>query len=155
LLPLVVLFAAAGADDTSIAIARTATMRFSILGIVSIGTLLVTGIVNTFYLAGSVAALRGTDYGRLLLIKIALFLAMVAFATVNRFWLTPQLVQQASIAASRDALRRLRRNAAIEVLAGAIILGIVAVLGTMPPGLHQHATQPSSDTDRTHRHEHI
>ena len=155
LLPLIVLFAAAGADDTSIAIARTATTRFSILGIVSVGTLLVTGIVNTFYLAGSVAALRGTDYGRLLLIKIALFLAMVAFAAVNRFWLTPQLVQQASIAASRDALRRLRRNAAIEVLAGAIILGIVAVLGTMPPGLHQHATRPSSDTDRTHQHEHI
>ena len=104
LLPLIVLFAAAGADDASLAMARTATARFSILGIVSVGTLLVTGIVNTYYLAGSVPALLHTDYGRLLLIKIALFLAMVAIATVNRFQLTPQLLQQASIAASRDAL---------------------------------------------------
>ena len=118
LLPLIALFAAAGADDASLKMARTATTRFSILGIVSVGTLLVTGIVNTYYLAGSLPALYGTDYGRLLLIKIALFLAMVAIAAVNRFRLTPRLVQEASIAASRDALRRLRRNAAIEALAG-------------------------------------
>ncbi len=143
LLPLIVLFAAAGADDASLAMARAATARFSILGIVSVGTLLVTGIVNTYYLAGSVPALLHTDYGRLLLIKIALFLAMVAIATVNRFRLTPQLLQQASIAASREALRRLRRNAAIEALAGAIIIAIVAALGTMAPAIHaahQHPT---------------
>jgi putative copper resistance protein D len=102
LLPLIVLFAAAGADDASLAMARTATVRFSILGIVSVGTLLATGIVNTFYLAGSVPALLHTEYGRLLLIKIVLFLAMVAIAAINRFQLTPQLLQQASIAASRD-----------------------------------------------------
>ena len=94
LLPLIVLFAAAGADDASLAIARTATARFSILGIVSVGTLLVTGIVNTYYLAGSVPALLHTDYGRLLLIKIALFLAMVAIAAVNRLRLTPKLLQR-------------------------------------------------------------
>jgi putative copper resistance protein D len=143
LLPLIVFFAAAGADDASLAMARTATTRFSILGIVSVGTLLVTGIVNTYYLAGTVPALLHTDYGRLLLIKIALFLAMVAIATVNRFRLTPELLQQASIATSRDALRRLRRNAAIEALAGATVIAIVAALGTMAPAIHaahQHPT---------------
>ena len=114
LLPLIVLFAAADADDASLAMARAATTRFSTLGIISVGTLLVTGIVNTYYLTGGVPALLHTDYGRLLLIKIALFLAMVAIAAVNRFRLTPQLLQQNNIPASRDALRRLRRNAAIE-----------------------------------------
>jgi putative copper resistance protein D len=158
LLPLIVLFAAAGADDASLAIARTATARFSILGIVSVGTLLATGIVNTFYLAGSVAALFHTDYGRLLLIKIALFLAMVAIATVNRFRLTPQLVQQASIAASRDALRQLRRNAAIEALAGAIVIAIVAALGTMPPAIHaahQHPTYEAVPANAAFVHIHL
>ena len=143
LLPLIVLFGAAGADDASLAMARTATTRFSILGIASVGTLLATGIVNTYYLAGSVPALLHTNYGRLLLIKIALFLAMVAIATVNRFRLTPRLLQQASIAASRDALRQLRRNAAIEASAGAVVIAIVAALGTMPPAIHaahQHPT---------------
>jgi putative copper resistance protein D len=158
LLPLIVLFAAAGTDDASLAIARTATTRFSILGIVSVGTLLVTGIVNTYYLAGSVPALLHTDYGRLLLIKIALFLAMVAIATVNRFRLTPQLLQQASVAASRDALRQLRRNAAIETLAGATIIAIVAALGTMPPAIHaahQHPTYEAVPADAAFVHIHL
>ncbi len=158
LLPLIVLFAAAGVDDASLKMARTATTRFSILGIVSVGTLLATGIVNTYYLAGSLPALYGTDYGRLLLIKIALFLAMVAIAAVNRFRLTPRLVQQASIAASRDALRRLRRNAAIEALAGAIVIAIVAALGTMAPAIHaahQHPTYEAVPADAAFVHIHL
>jgi putative copper resistance protein D len=158
LLPLIVLFAAAGADDASLKMARTATTRFSILGIVSVGTLLVTGIVNTYYLAGSVPALLHTDYGRLLLIKIALFLAMVAIATVNRFRLTPRLLQQNNITASRGALRRLRRNAAIEVLAGAMVIAIVAALGTMPPAIHaahQHPTYGAVPADAAFVHIHL
>jgi len=158
LLPLIVLFVAAGADDASLAIARTATARFSIVGIASVGTLLATGIINTFYLAGSVPALLHTDYGRLLLIKIALFLAMVAIAAVNRLRLTPALLQQASIAASRDALRQLRRNAAIEVLAGAIVIAIVAALGTMPPAIHaahQHPTYEAVPADAAFVHIHL
>jgi putative copper resistance protein D len=158
LLPLIALFAAAGADDASLAIARTATARFSILGIVSVGTLLVTGIVNTYYLAGSVPALLHTDYGRLLLIKIALFVAMVAIAAVNRFRLTPRLLQQASIASSYDALRQLRRNAAIEALAGAIVIAIVAALGTMAPAIHaahQHPTYGAVPADAAFVHIHL
>jgi putative copper resistance protein D len=159
LVPLIVLFAAAAdADDASLAIARTATARFSILGIVSVGTLLATGIVNTYYLAGSVPTLLHTDYGRLLLIKIALFLAMVAIAAVNRLRLTPQLLQQASIAASRDALRQLRRNAAIEALVGAIVIAIVAALGTMPPAIHaahQHPTYGPVPADAAFVHIHL
>ena len=156
LLPLIMLFA--GADDASLAMARAATARFSILGIVSVGTLLVTGIVNTYYLAGSVPALLHTDYGRLLLIKIALFLAMVAIATVNRFRLTPQLLLETSIAASRDALRQLRRNAAIEALAGAIIIAIVAALGTVVPAIHaahQHPTYEAVPADAAFVHIHL
>jgi putative copper resistance protein D len=156
--PLIVLFTAAGADDASLAMARTATTRFSILGIASVGTLLATGIINTFYLAGSVPALLHTDYGRLLLIKIALFLAMVAIAAVNRLLLTPQLLQEANIAASRNALRRLRRNAAIEVLAGATVIAIVAALGTMPPAIHaahEHPTYGAVPADAAFVHIHL
>ena len=97
-----------------------------------------TGSINTWYLAGSIPALADTDYGRLLLIKVALFLAMVAIAAVNRFWLTPRLVRDASANATRDVLRQLRRNTVIEVVIGAIIIAIVAVLGITPPGLHAH-----------------
>jgi putative copper resistance protein D len=158
LLPLIVLLAAADADDASLAIARIATRRFSVLGIVSVGTLLATGIVSTYYLAGSVPALLHTNYGRLLLIKIALFLAMVAIAAVNRFQLTPRLLQGPSIAASREALRKLRRNAAIEALAGAAVIAIVAALGTMPPAIHaahQHPTYAAVPADAAFVHIHL
>jgi len=142
LLPLALLLAAAGHDPASVAIARVATLRFSTVGIGSVGTLLVTGSINTWYLAGSVSALTETDYGRLLLAKIALFLVIVAIAVVNRLRLTPRLVHDASAAGSAAALRQLRRNTAIEVALGAAIIAVVAVLGTSPPGfealIHAH-----------------
>jgi putative copper resistance protein D len=132
LVPLAIVLGAAKDTSSALAVARTATLRFSTLGVVSVGTVLVTGIVNTFELTGSWAALFGTVYGRLLLVKIALFLAMLAIAAVNRMRLTPQLV--AGGAAAGPALRQLRVNALTEAVIGALILLIVAVLGTLPPG---------------------
>jgi hypothetical protein len=105
------------------------------LGIVSVGTLLATGIVNSWYLVGSVTALVGTSYGQVLLVKVALFFGMVGIAAVNRFRLTPQL---ASAETAGAALGKLRRNAGIETLGGAAILFLVAMLGTMPPAGHAH-----------------
>jgi putative copper resistance protein D len=144
LVPLAVLIRAASAehDESSLAVARHAVLRFSALGVASVATLLATGIVNTWFLAGTVPALVGTDYGHLLLVKVALFLVMVSIAAVNRLWLTPRLAHEPAISARHNALRQLGRNSAIEATAGAIILVIVAVLGTMPPGLHQQATWP-------------
>jgi copper resistance protein D len=134
LLPLAIVLGAVKdtGDLSTLAVARTATLRFSTLGIASVGTVLATGIVNTFELTGSWAALLGTVYGRLLLVKIALFLAMLAIAAVNRVRLTPRLI--AGGAAARPALRQLRANALTEVVIGAAILLIVAMLGTLPPG---------------------
>jgi putative copper export protein len=45
-------------------------------------------------------------------------------------------------------LRQLRRNVAIEIAAGAIILAIVAVLGVTPPGVDEQAMP------HTHHHSH-
>jgi putative copper resistance protein D len=134
LLPLALFLAAArrAADAPALAAARDATRRFSNLGLVSVATLLATGLVNTIFLAGSVPALLGTPYGRLLLLKIFLFLAMVAIAAVNRLRLTPQLFA----GKAAGALRRLQRNASIEAALGLGILIIVGALGTIPPALH-------------------
>ena len=101
LLPLALLLAAA--DRSSVAVARSASLRFSAYGIVAVGALLLTGAINTWYLAGSARALTATDYGHLLLVKIALFLGMLALATVNRLWLTPALA--AKQARSRRTVR--------------------------------------------------
>lgn len=134
LVPLAVLLGAVGRSphQGAVTVAGLAVLRFSTLGIVSVAVLVATGIVNTWYLAGSVAALTGTDYGRLLLVKVALFAVMVAIAAVNRRVLTPRLVPDHDVA----ALRRLRNNSLIEAAIGAVILVIVGALGTLPPGLH-------------------
>jgi putative copper resistance protein D len=139
LLPLALLLGRAGRDAASIVIARTATLRFSVLGLASVATLMITGLVNAFYLVGSVAALLGTDYGRLLAVKVALFVVMVAIAAINRFRLTPELVPE---------LRRLRRNAVVEIVLGAVIIAIVAKLGVTPPAFEQE-TMPHA-----HHHAH-
>lgn len=147
LLPLALLFAAArGDEDSSCALAaREATFRFSSVGVAAVGMLLATGLLNTVFLVGSVPALLGTEYGHLLLLKIALFLTMVAFAAINREWLAPQLsgVPAASAAgANRDTLRQLERNALIEAGLGAAVLIVLGKLGTTAPALHVQPEWP-------------
>ncbi len=138
LVPLALLLAMARQDADALAVARAATLRFSTLGIVSVATILLTGIVNTWYLSGSVDALTETKYGHLLLIKIALFFAMVGVAAFNRLRLTPKLVENLDVAVAQNARRQLSRNAAAEAAMGAAIIAIVAALGTLPPGSHAH-----------------
>lgn len=145
LFPLALLFAAARRDGSpeGVALARAATLRFSTLGIASVGTLLVTGIVNAWFLTGTIPALVGTVYGQLLLVKVALFTIMVAIASINRRRLTPLLERIAGDASTRlRAVARLGRNAAIEVSLGVLVLVIVGIMGILPPGLHTEPVWP-------------
>ena len=142
LVPLVVLLAATGAQPNALDIARAATLRFSIVGMIAVATLLASGIINSWYLVGSVAALLGTYYGKLLLLKLALFLGMVSIAAHNWSQLVPALLQSGSAAAAQTARRRLCRNAAIETSAGALIIAVVSVLGTLAPANQLVITPP-------------
>jgi copper resistance protein D len=156
LVPLALLLGLAANDAAALATARAATLRFSTLGVIAVGTLLLSGIVNTWYLAGSIPALLGTDYGRLLLLKIALFLAMVAVAAINRLRLTPRLIDDSNPAAVHDARRKLRRNATVEASIGAAIIAIVAQLGVLPPASHSHhhVSESSLPADAAYQHIH-
>jgi putative copper resistance protein D len=144
LIPLAFLFATAWRSRNAMdaAVTLVATRRFSTLGIISVGTLLATGIVNTWFLAGSIPALVGTDYGRLLLVKIALFLTMVCIAVVNRTNLTPRLALGPTSEAARVPLGQLARNSVVEAGLGLLILLIVGVLGIVPPAGHQQPSWP-------------
>jgi copper resistance protein D len=132
--PLAMLLAGArhAGNPSSVAIARHATQRFSILGMISVAVILATGAVNTYEILGIAAFSLDSDYNRLLAAKIALFVGMVAIAAINRQRLTPQL----SGAGHRSAMRMLRWNCLTESLLGAVILAIVAVLGRMAPHMH-------------------
>jgi len=138
LLPLAMLLGTAYAknDAFSITMAQTATLRFSVLGVVSVGTLVATGIVNSWFLVGSIDALASTDYGHLLALKVVLFFVMLSIAAVNRFRLTPRLVEKHG-AVQHAALRQLRNNSLMEATLGLIILFLVGMLGTLPPAINK------------------
>jgi putative copper export protein/mono/diheme cytochrome c family protein len=144
LVPLALLLATAhrqrGADWAQTA--RTATLRFSMMGIVCVATLAVTGIVNSLVLAGSLAALLGTEYGRILLLKICLFTVMLALAATNRLRLTPRLSEMPDSPSQLGGLRRLARNTQIEIGLGLTVFASVGVLGTLVPGLHAQPLWP-------------
>ena len=110
--------------------ACTATFRFSTLGSIAVGALVLTGIVNTWSLVGNFTALIETQYGRLLLAKLGLFAVMVGIATFNRLRLAPMLPDA-------QTSRSLERNALIELAVGMTIVAIVGVLGALPPAAHE------------------
>jgi putative copper resistance protein D len=138
LVPLALLLAAARRHPAFAwaSLARDAALRFSTLGIVSVGTLLVTGIVNAWILVGSIHALIVTGYGRLLVLKLVVFAIMLTLAAVNRFWLTPKLASSSKNEAQLEALRQLTRNSVTEIALGLTIFAIVGVLGTLHPAIH-------------------
>lgn len=145
LLPLVILLNRIWCDTSpqAVVVGRAATLRFSVLGLACVGTLVVTGIVNTWFLAGSVPALLGTTYGQLLLLKVALFITMIGVAGINQRRLLPHL---ADVASSDDSclhvIRHVRRNATIEASLGIFVLAVVGVIGILPPGLHTEPRWP-------------
>jgi putative copper resistance protein D len=137
LVSLVLLFAVTRRERTeaSMSFARDATQAFSSMGIAIVAVIFATGIVNTWILVGSWHALIATGYGRLLMLKIALFIVMLLFAAANRFWLTPRLALPSS-APQFDARRQLARNSMIEFVLALAIFAIVGLLGTLHPASH-------------------
>jgi putative copper resistance protein D len=129
-------------DDTAWrAAAVQTTARFSRLGAACVAILLTSGIIASANLLGGPRDLIDSDYGRLLSLKIVLFLAMVAVAAANRFRLTPRLPRA-------DAIAALVRNSLAETVLGLGVIAAVAALGTMVPGGHaaHHAASTIPDS---------
>jgi len=135
------LFAAARNQPAAWApFARDATERFSSLGMVSVATLIVTGVVNGWILVGSFRGLLATEYGRVLMLKLGIFAAMLAVAAINRFYLMPRLALPSANGVRLDALGQIMRNSVIEIALGLAILAIVGMLGMMHPAIHLVST---------------
>jgi putative copper resistance protein D len=118
---------------------RQVLRRFSNLGVISVAALFASGLINTWFLTNHMRGLIGTQYGLLLQIKIALFLAMLCLAAVNRLRLLPRLTEGATCKPGNAVtLRQLRRNTTIEVVLGLGVLYIVGQLGVTPPAGHVH-----------------
>ncbi|WP_236832504.1 copper resistance protein CopC [Blastococcus sp. KM273128] len=69
----------------------TALLRYSQLAFGSVGTLVVTGVLQSVREVGSPTALAGTTYGQLLLAKVLVVIVLLAVAGVSRVWVQQQL----------------------------------------------------------------
>ncbi len=118
-----------------ISVARDVVPRFSHMGYAAVALLAATGAINTLFLVGSVEALAGTPYGRLLCLKILLFFVMVVLALINRFRLLPRLRREPQPSAP---IAMLARSVLFEQALGFAVLSVVSVLGTWPPAIHHY-----------------
>jgi copper transport protein len=103
-------------------------VRFSKLAAPVLGLVAITGLSRALHLAGGWQGLLDSGYGRLLDLKVALFLGLVALGAANRFRVVPAL------AAGVRRLGALRRNVRGEVALAACILAVTAVFSQLPPG---------------------
>lgn len=114
-------------------------LRFSGVGYIAVATLIGSGLVNSWFLVGSLSGLLTTPYGQLLLVKLALFGGMLALAVANRFWLVPSMSKARADAADELAKwsAKLRTHVLGEQILGWMVLAAVSLLGIMQPGTAQ------------------
>jgi len=112
-------------------------IRFSGMGYLAVAALIGSGLVNGWFLVGSLFGLLNTPYGQILLGKLALFGGMLALALANRFWLVPSMGRIRADAAEGSARSsaRLRNHVLGEQVLGWMVLLAVSILGTMQPAV--------------------
>jgi putative copper resistance protein D len=140
LLPLtLVLLQASRSKEPSLLLASGAiTRRFSALSLLVVAALAATGLTNSYFLVGSLRALVTTGYGRLLMLKVLLFVIMIGFGACNLLRFKPQLaLANEQNAKQPDALGKLMRNVIAELCIGTLIVLIVGALGATPPPRHR------------------
>jgi putative copper resistance protein D len=110
--------------------ACTALSRFSRVGYVAVGLVLLSGAANTYFLVAAEGTFSGR-YGLVLAVKLGLVAGLLSLALANRALLLPRLREEGS--AGLATLTALERNVVLEQLFGLLVLGSVSVLGLLPP----------------------
>ncbi|HVO01816.1 MAG TPA: CopD family protein [Candidatus Cybelea sp.] len=133
LLPLLLLVAERAPEHSAAAV-----WRFSTVGVVCVAALVLTSLVQFWMLVGGLPGLIGTDYGRLALAKLCLFLSLLLLAALNRFRLRPRLAG----ADGAIARRHLLRSIVAESTLGLGILALAGMLLMLAPSIHQQPEWP-------------
>jgi copper transport protein len=114
-----------------------AVRRFSAVAVVMLVIVTFTGVIRGVDEVSTWNELRSTGYGRAIVAKSLLLVAIAGFAAVNR-WRNVRVVDK--------DLRPLRRAGRAEVLGGALALLAAAILGSLaPPAAGQRLARPGID----------
>ncbi|WP_232314784.1 copper homeostasis membrane protein CopD [Sphingopyxis sp. QXT-31] len=121
---------AGDAGQARLDLAARSLDRFARVSTLCVLTVAATGLVNLQAIVGIGRAgqLLESAYGQLLVAKLLLFAAMLGFAALNRWRLVP-----APALVGGASTRAIRTSLALEALAAALILALVAALGQLEP----------------------
>lgn len=127
--------------------AAPATMRrFSKAIPLAIVMLLISGVALAAIELGRIDALWQSDYGRVLIAKLALVCVLLALALWNRVRLTPLL-----LAGEVSAVRRMRASIVAELVLVIAILGVLGLWRFTPPP-RSAASQSATASEMVHLH---
>jgi copper transport protein len=136
--------------------------RFSRLAFGSVVALVLTGVIQAVREVGALDALTSTEYGRILLIKLALVAVILGSAGVSRVWVQQRLGvrprarrrvtahafaapgptvaqeprpggERVSLATAEEHLPALRRSVLVEAVLAVAVLALSAMLVGTPP----------------------
>lgn len=106
-------------------VVRDIVNAFSPAALVFGATAGATGVFMAWTHVGSISALFGTDYGRVLLLKVALLSITALTGAYNWLRVRPSLGDETGAG-------RLRSSAAVELTVAAMVLAVTAVLVALP-----------------------
>ncbi len=108
--------------------------RFSQLALIAVAAILLTGLVQAYVYVRHLEDLTSTGYGRAVLVKFLLLLAVIAIGAYNRRRSVPALRRIASEGGSPGrAGLTLRRALRTEVALLLVVLGVTAALASYAP----------------------
>jgi copper resistance protein D len=114
--------------DPSLGVAATTAMRrFSFWGQLDVALIVSTGVGNIALTSGLGALAPTTTYRVLLDAKLVVVATMVALALFNRYVLAPRLTPDG------PTQRMLARNCVVELVLGAMVIGLVSLFGLLDP----------------------
>jgi copper transport protein len=108
--------------------------RFSVLALISVATLALTGLYSAVLQIGALDALWNTLYGKALIVKLFIVLSMIGLGAIHLLIVTPRIKQDTAVrSATSPWPDRFRRSVTIEVMLGVVLLLSVSVFTSLPP----------------------
>jgi copper transport protein len=110
-------------------------LRYSRLAVLAVALVGLSGVMRALGELSSLDQLWTTGYGRTLLAKTGILVALTALGWLNRYRFLPALARNIEHAEpARAAAQRLRRSVGTELALLAVVLGLVSVLANVRPG---------------------
>ena len=118
--------------------AATACRSFTPVGLSAVLVLGGTATVQVTEFMGGLPGLFGTGYGHVALVKLGLFVVLLALAAINRLALTDRLAGTAP----DTARRHMRVSVATETVLGTLVVLTAGFLASHAPGTHEQPVWP-------------